>query len=102
MKGDVGKNCLPAKALPDGWQVKRLGSFCTKIGTGATIRVEARSTSTSRDSHELIRSQHVFDRHFDKSGLAFISETHAWELRSAEVQSGAVSAISAAKAYTAA
>ena len=42
----------------------------------------------ARIKHALIRSQHVFDRHFDSTGLAFISEAHAKELRNAEVQSG--------------
>jgi type I restriction enzyme S subunit len=44
----------------------------------------------SRVSHALVRSQHVFDRHFDAAGLAFISGPHARELRNAEIQSGDV------------
>ena len=34
----------------------------------------------------LIRSQNVFDRHFESEGLAFISDTHAKELQSVIVQ----------------
>jgi len=41
---------------------------------------------TSRVSHALIRSQHVFDRRFDADDIAFISEEHSQELRNAEVR----------------
>ncbi len=84
------KICPTIRVLPDGWQVKRLGSFCTKIGTGATPRGGSEVYLSSRVSHALIRSQHVFDRHFEKSGLAFITEAHARELQNAEVRSGDV------------
>ncbi|MCE9552915.1 MAG: restriction endonuclease subunit S [Planctomycetes bacterium] len=80
--------CPTVEELPAGWQVKRLGSFCTKIGTGATPRGGSEVYLNSRVSHALVRSQHVFDRRFDVSGLAFISDLHARELRNAEVQSG--------------
>jgi type I restriction enzyme S subunit len=82
--------CPTVEELPDGWQVKRLGSFCTKIGTGATPRGGSEVYLNSRVSHALVRSQHVFDRHFDSAGLAFISQSHAKELRNAEVHSGDV------------
>jgi type I restriction enzyme S subunit len=90
MAGERARMCPTVEELPDGWQVKRLGSFCSKIGTGATPRGGSEVYLTSRISHALIRSQHVFDRHFDSAGLAFISDTHADELRNAEVQSGDV------------
>src|SRR5208283_1874320 len=64
--------------------------FCSKIGTGATPRGGSEVYLNTRKSHALIRSQHVFDRHFDEKDLAFISEIHANELRNAEVQSGDV------------
>jgi len=82
--------CPTVRELPDGWQVKQLGSFCTKIGTGATPRGGTEVYLTSRVSYALVRSQHVFDRYFDASGLAFISDEHAKELRNAEIQSGDV------------
>jgi type I restriction enzyme S subunit len=82
--------CPTVEELPGGWQVKRLGSLCTKIGTGATPRGGSEVYLNSRVSHALIRSQHVFDRHFDLAGLAFISDSHAKELRNAEVQPGDV------------
>ena len=87
MAGEPVRMCPTVEELPDGWQVKRLGSFCTKIGTGATPRGGSEVYLNSRISHALVRSQHVFDRHFDSAGLAFISEFHAKELRNAEVLS---------------
>jgi type I restriction enzyme S subunit len=90
MASDLARICPTVEELPEGWHVKRLGSFCTKIGTGATPRGGSEVYLNSRFSHALIRSQHVFDRHFDTAGLVFISEPHARELRNAEVQSGDV------------
>lgn len=90
MAGEPARLCPTVDELPGGWQVKRLGSFCTKIGTGATPRGGSEVYLSSRVSHALVRSQHVFDRHFDSAGLAFISESHAKELRNAEVHSGDV------------
>ena len=90
MAGEPVRMCPTVGDLPDGWEVKRLGSFCTKIGTGATPRGGSEVYLDSRVGHALIRSQHVFDRHFDSAGLAFISERHAQELRNAEVQCGDV------------
>ena len=76
--------------LPNGWRVKKLGSFCTKIGTGATPRGGSEVYLGSRTSHALVRSQNVFDRSFDRTGLAFISDRHAQELSNAEVCSSDV------------
>jgi len=90
MAGKPVRTCPTLERLPDRWQVKRLGSFCSKIGTGATPRGGSEVYLNSRIGHALIRSQHVFDRHFDAAGLAFISDSHAKELRNAEVQSGDV------------
>lgn len=78
--------CPTVAALPKGWHVKSLGSFCTKIGTGATPRGGSEVYLKSRLRHALIRSQNVFDRHFDPTGLAFISPQHAAELRNAEIE----------------
>jgi type I restriction enzyme S subunit len=90
MVGKSGNLCPTVENLPAGWQAKRLGSFCVKVGTGATPRGGSEVYLNSRTSHALIRSQNVFDRCFDSTGLAFISSAHAKELRSAEVQSGDV------------
>ena len=90
MADEPVRMCPIVEELPDGWQVKRLGSFCTKIGSGATPRGGSEVYLNSRVSHALVRSQHVFDRHFHTAGLAFISDSHAKELQNAEVQSGDV------------
>jgi len=90
MAGEPVRMFPTVEELPDGWEVKRLRSFCTKIGTGATPRGGSEVYLDSRVSHALVRSQHVFDRHFDSAGLAFISKRHSQELRNAEVQSGDV------------
>lgn len=90
MTSKPARICPTVEDLPSGWQVKRLGSFSTKIGTGATPRGGSEVYLKSRKSHALIRSQNVFDRHFNSDGLAFISDIHAKELRNAEVQAGDV------------
>jgi type I restriction enzyme, S subunit len=73
---------------PAEWKVRRLGSFATKVGSGATPRGGSSVYLTSRVSHALIRSQHVFDRQFDGNEIAFISEEHSQELRNAAVHPG--------------
>lgn len=88
MAAETERLCPTVDELPDGWHSKPLGSFCTKIGTGATPRGGSAVYLNSRVSHALVRSQHVFDRHFDESGLAFISRADAESLRGAEVKSG--------------
>ncbi len=90
MADETVRMCPTVEELPNNWKVKRLGSFCSKIGTGATPRGGSEVYLNSRYSHALVRSQHVFDRHFDSTGLAFISEIHAKELRNAEVEPGDV------------
>lgn len=70
--------------------VALLGTITSKIGTGATPKGGEAVYLSRRERCALIRSQNVFDRRFDFSGLAFIGEDHAWELRSAEVQAGDV------------
>ncbi len=86
MRGSQGRTCPTVERLPNGWQVKKLGDFCSKIGSGATPRGGSEVYLEARVSHALVRSQHVFDRCFDSTGLVFISEEHANELRNAEVQ----------------
>jgi type I restriction enzyme, S subunit len=74
--------------IPFSWNVTRIGTFATKVGSGATPRGGKAVYLNSRVSHALIRSQHVFDRRFESTGLAFISKQHSDELRNAEVRSG--------------
>lgn len=74
--------------IPFGWMVRRIGTFATKVGSGATPRGGKSVYLSSRVSHALIRSQHVFDRMFERADLAFISKQHSDELANAEVRSG--------------
>ena len=76
--------------LPPGWRIRTVSEFATKVGSGATPLGGKSVYLAERVSHALIRSQHVFDRHFDTAELAYISEEHSRELRSAEVRSGDV------------
>lgn len=66
----------------------RLGSVCTKIGSGATPR--GGSDVYLPDGVALIRSQNVFNEGFRRDGLAYIGESHAVELAGVEVQAGDV------------
>jgi len=72
--------------LPDRWRVKPLGAICKKIGTGSTPRGGSEVYLSTRVTHALVRSQHVFDRRFETAGIVYISDAHAHELRSAEIQ----------------
>ena len=76
--------------LPPGWTIRTVSEFATKVGSGATPLGGKSVYLAERVSHALIRSQHVFDRHFDTAELAYISEEHSRELRNAEVRSGDV------------
>lgn len=75
-------------SVPADWNVRRVGIFATKVGSGATPRGGKSVYVNTRVSHALIRSQHVFDRRFEIAGLAFIAKEHSDELRNAEVRSG--------------
>ena len=78
--------CSAIGELPPTWRLRTLKGLTTKIGSGATPRGGSEVYLRERASHALIRSQHVFDRSFDNSGLAFISDTAAHDLRNAEVR----------------
>jgi type I restriction enzyme, S subunit len=73
---------------PEEWPVVRLADITVKIGSGATPRGGAENYLPERTGFALIRSQNVFDRYFDYSGLAFISDTQANELQNVIVQPG--------------
>jgi type I restriction enzyme, S subunit len=87
MNVDYERRLSPIGALPPGWELKQLSSLCTKIGSGATPRGGQAVYLNERSSHALVRSQHVFDRYFSTTGLVYISEEHAQELRNVELQS---------------
>ena len=63
---------------PKGWEVKRLGVLCSKIGSGSTPRGGAESYQDSGTT--LIRSLNVYNDGFREKGLAFIDEHQASKL----------------------
>ena len=89
--GDTRNTAVPSEhrptmeILPPDWIRKRINTFATKVGSGATPRGGKAVYLPQRDSHAFIRSQNVFDRHFDHAGLAYISRAHSHELRGVEV-----------------
>lgn len=66
----------------------RLGDVCKKVGSGATPR-GGKDVYLSHGV-SLIRSQNVYNDHFQKAGLAFILQEHAEELANVEVNAGDV------------
>ena len=66
----------------------RLGSVCTKIGSGITPR--GGSSVYKTEGVALIRSQNVLDFSFSSNGLVFISEDIAENMKSVEVVPGDV------------
>ena len=61
-----------------------LGDVCVKIGSGATPR-GGRDVYLKDGPYSIIRSQNVYNDGFHRDGLAFIGESHAYELRNVEV-----------------
>ena len=62
----------------------KLGSVCSKIGSGATPRGGKEAYKGGITA--LIRSQNVYNDGFHRDGLAFIDDNQADELRNVEVQ----------------
>lgn len=73
---------------PQALPVVRLREVALKIGSGATPRGGDRSYLPERSRFALVRSQNVFDRRFDSTGLAFISDQQAEGLQNAVLQPG--------------
>ena len=78
----------PLGKVPESWTLVHLKDVAEKVKSGATPRGGDSRYLPSRDRFALIRSQNVFDRRFDETGLAFISDKQAGELAGAEVQPG--------------
>jgi type I restriction enzyme S subunit len=76
----------PLGTVPSGWRLLRLKDITTKIGSGATPSGGANVYLESRQQFALIRSQNVFDRHFESESLVFISDNAAEKLRHVVVQ----------------
>jgi type I restriction enzyme, S subunit len=66
----------------------RLGEIALKIGSGATPTGGEASYLVERSRFALVRSQNVFDRRFEKSGLAFISDVQAERLKGVVLEPG--------------
>lgn len=71
-----------------GWEKKKLGEVCVKIGSGATPRGGRESYLSKGIS--FIRSLNVYDREFKYKDLAFIDENQAYDLRNVIVEEGDV------------
>jgi type I restriction enzyme, S subunit len=72
---------------PSDWPVVQLSDIALKIGSGSTPRGGEEAYLSRRSKFALVRSQNVFDRHFDTSGLAFISDEQAAGLKGVVLQS---------------
>ncbi len=68
------------------WPVVSLAEIATKIGSGATPKGGADAYLLSRARFALVRSQNVFDRRFDRDGLAFITDEQVDGLRGVVLQ----------------
>jgi type I restriction enzyme S subunit len=68
--------------------VVRLGDIALKIGSGATPTGGEDAYLPARRRFALVRSQNVFDRRFEKAGLAFISDEQADRLKGVVLQEG--------------
>ncbi|MCW8450621.1 restriction endonuclease subunit S [Legionella quinlivanii] len=69
------------------WPWKRLGDFCTKIGSGATPP-GGKESYHEHGPISLIRSQNIHNHGFSSSGLAFIDEAQAKKLNNVSVEAG--------------
>jgi len=73
---------------PTEWPPAQLRDIAVKIGSGATPRGGQASYLPSRSRFALVRSQNVFDRRFDRAGLAYISDQQAEALSGVTLQAG--------------
>lgn len=78
----------PLGVIPDNWELVTLREITTKIGSGATPRGGNEVYLPKREKFALVRSQNVFDRYFDASRVAFISDRHANELKNVWLEPG--------------
>ena len=75
----------PIGLVPSHWRIRHIRDIAVKVGSGATPTGGAEVYLPVRQNYALVRSQNVFDRHFDPTGLAYISDQHAHELSGAEI-----------------
>jgi type I restriction enzyme S subunit len=65
----------------------RLGECCSKIGSGATPR-GGNEVYLASGEVALVRSQNIYNDHFDRSGLVYLTPFHAQQLDNVVVQEG--------------
>lgn len=70
--------------LPAGWNLRKLGTITTKVGSGATPK--GGSAVYKGDGVSFIRSQNVFDHRFSADGLVYIDDEQASKLAGVSVQ----------------
>jgi type I restriction enzyme, S subunit len=70
---------------PSEWKTYKLGEISNKIGSGATPR-GGKEAYLDKGNYSLVRSQNVLDFSFSKSGLAFITEEQAYELKNVALE----------------
>jgi type I restriction enzyme, S subunit len=75
----------PLGEVPHEWRFDYLRNLVFKIGSGATPRGGDSTYLARRENFALVRSQNVFDRHFDDIGLAYISDEQARQLRGVQL-----------------
>ncbi len=67
-----------------GWEVKKMGEVCSKIGSGATPR--GGNESYKKTGITLIRSLNIYNNSFSYKDLAFIDENQAKQLENVEIK----------------
>src|ERR1700683_691394 len=71
---------------PHEWRAVTLREIALKIGSGATPTGGEETYLPERSRFALVRSQNVYDRRFERTGLAFISDEQAERLKGVELQ----------------
>lgn len=66
------------------WQDVKLGSICSKIGSGATPR--GGESVYVEEGTAIIRSQNVYNGLFTTNGLTYLTEEHAEQLKGVTVK----------------
>lgn len=70
----------------DTWKTYKLGEICLKIGSGSTPR--GGSAVYQQQGTAFIRSQNVYNFHFETNGLVYLGEKEARHLQSVSVKEG--------------
>jgi type I restriction enzyme S subunit len=78
----------PLGVLPTEWELVHLRDITTKIGSGATPTGGQETYLLQRVRFALIRSQNVYDRRFDETGLAFLTDEQAQDLSNVTLKMG--------------